>query len=152
MPLFRKKHASALTEKTVDDEKSITDTTASVADTDQTVLDVKYTQAEEDAKVPPVGFFSLFRFATSYELFLNGLALVAAAGAGAAQPLMSLIFGNLTNSFVRFGTAVQQQIQNPSAEGAQLVRDLAKSFRHDASTDALILVGIGESSYHLILL
>ncbi|KAF6757399.1 multidrug resistance protein 1 [Ephemerocybe angulata] len=55
-----------------------------------------------EPEVPPISFTQLFRFSTKFELFIDALGLLCAAAAGAAQPLMSLLFGNLTNEFVNF--------------------------------------------------
>ena len=57
-------------------------------------------EAEESA-VPRVGLFAMFRFATNFELFLNGVGLVLAAAAGATAPLMTVIFGRLTTEFTK---------------------------------------------------
>ena len=54
------------------------------------------------------------------------------------QPLMSIIFGNLTESFVTFGTAVQNVAQGTGNETQ--VEEAAAKFRHAADTDAAILV------------
>lgn len=57
------------------------------------------------ADVPPtrsIRYIALFRYATIFERFSMIAALVMAAGAGVAQPAMSLIFGNLTTSFTSF--------------------------------------------------
>ncbi|KAK0187916.1 P-loop containing nucleoside triphosphate hydrolase protein [Armillaria mellea] len=76
-----------------------------------------------EPEVPPVSFTELFRFSTKFELFVDGLALIAAAAAGAAQPLMTLLFGNLTNQFVIFQSVVNkvdqgdQQAANEFARG-----------------------------------
>ena len=105
------------------------------------ILDIK--QPKE--QTPSISFFTLFRFSTPLERFLNILGLLAAAAAGTAQPLLALIFGNLTQSFVLFGTAIQQQLSNPSTDSIEQVRNAAGSFRHAAARDSLILVLIGES-------
>lgn len=49
--------------------------------------------------VKPVGLISLFRFATKTELILNFIGIILACASGAAQPLMTLIFGRLSNTF-----------------------------------------------------
>lgn len=54
---------------------------------------------------------------------------------------MSIIFGNLTQSFVTFGTAVQNL---HDGKGTQADVDVAAAhFRHTAADDAAILVYIG---------
>ncbi|KAF8902794.1 multidrug resistance protein 1 [Gymnopilus junonius] len=88
----------------------------------------------EELSLPPVPFFSLFRFQTAFETTLNILGLFAAAAAGAAQPLMSLLFGNLTQSFIEFGAALSQGQDETSS---------ARTFKKDAAKDALFIFVIG---------
>ncbi|KAF9441291.1 hypothetical protein P691DRAFT_587071, partial [Macrolepiota fuliginosa MF-IS2] len=88
-------------------------------------------------EVPPVGFFQLFRFATKFETTINILSLIAAAAAGAAQPLMTLLFANLTQDFVSF-TAV---LRDPSRKDQ--IPAAAAAFRSSAARDASYLVYIG---------
>ncbi|KAJ3562118.1 hypothetical protein NP233_g9771 [Leucocoprinus birnbaumii] len=90
-------------------------------------------KAEE---VTPVGFFEMFRFATRFETTINLLSLIAAAAAGAAQPLMTLLFGNLTQDFVAFQTVLNSN--NPDAVPAA-----ADHFRRDAALNASYLTYIG---------
>ncbi|CAE6468894.1 unnamed protein product [Rhizoctonia solani] len=85
--------------------------------------------------IPPVGFTELFRFSTPFELALDAVGLVAAAAAGAAQPLMSLLFGRLTQDFVAFTIAV-------SRGGAEL-EAARRAFEDNAAKNALYLVIIG---------
>lgn len=99
---------------------------------------------------PSVSFTQLFRYSTRYELFIDAVGLVAAGAAGAAQPLMSLLFGNLTQEFVLFAAAELQYVQetqsgNATATAAarQALDAAAASFRHNAAEDALYLVCIG---------
>ncbi|KZV67726.1 P-loop containing nucleoside triphosphate hydrolase protein [Peniophora sp. CONT] len=95
-------------------------------------------------KVPPVSFTSLFRFSTKFELMLDAIGLVGAIAAGAAQPLMSLLFGNLTNQFVQFGAAAAKLQGDPTNTTLQQeVAAAAAHFRHESSKDALYLVIIG---------
>ena len=54
---------------------------------------------------------------------------------------MSIIFGNLTQDFVTFGTALQGVSDGTATEAD--VQAAAAGFRHSASHDALILVYIG---------
>ena len=57
------------------------------------------------------------------------------------QPLMSIIFGNLTESFVQFGTAVDNLHKGSGT--LQAVNDAAVKFRHDAAVDAAFLCYLG---------
>ncbi|KAL5524544.1 hypothetical protein ACEPAF_9684 [Sanghuangporus sanghuang] len=95
----------------------------------------------DDSAPKEVSFAELFRFSTKPELVLDFVGLVCAATAGAAQPLMSIIFGNLTEAFVDFGTALQG-VGDGSATTEQL-EDSAANFRHVAALDASYLVYIG---------
>ncbi|PBK74780.1 P-loop containing nucleoside triphosphate hydrolase protein [Armillaria solidipes] len=95
-----------------------------------------------EPETPPVSFTELFRFSTKFELFVDGLALVAAAAAGAAQPLMTLLFGNLTNQFVIFQSVVNK-VDQGDEQAANDLPAAAAAFRHVASKDALYLVVIG---------
>ena len=101
----------------------------------------------------------LNRFATKTEIFLDIIGLVFAAAAGAAQaslmslpsitaltlifqqPLMSLIFGRLTQDFVNFEIARVKAEQGDS-EGLGAA---ASQFRKSAALDASYLVYIGIS-------
>ena len=53
---------------------------------------------------------------------------------------MSLLFGNLTQAFVTFGTTQNNYYQNINDTAAyQELQTAAAQFRHDASLDALYL-------------
>jgi ATP-binding cassette, subfamily B (MDR/TAP), member 1 len=61
------------------------------------------------------------------------------------QPLMTLMFGNLTVAFVDFGTAAQNAFQNGATPQAlQALQQAADHFRSVAAKDALYLVFIGK--------
>lgn len=59
----------------------------------------------KDNKEPmkSVGFFQLFRYATCPEVFLMLIGLLCAAAHGVALPLMCVVFGQMTDSFVQSG-------------------------------------------------
>ncbi|KAG8925777.1 GTPase-activating protein [Tulasnella sp. 417] len=115
-------------------------TTTGDGDPEKKVVDVDSKGEETPASesVPPVGFTQLFRYATKLELFFNAIGLVCAAAAGAAQPLMTLLFGNLAESFIDFATALQSNDPTTLAESRT-------KFRHIAAQDAtwLTLMGVG---------
>ncbi|KAG8741686.1 GTPase-activating protein, partial [Ceratobasidium sp. 428] len=99
-------------------------------------VEVEAATKDVEPAIPPVDFSRLFRFSTPFELFLDAIGLVAAAAAGAAQPLMSLLFGRLTQSFVEFTMATY------SNDPARI--EVAKNvFEKEAAKDALYLVIIG---------
>ncbi|KAF5338964.1 hypothetical protein D9611_008824 [Ephemerocybe angulata] len=100
----------------------------------------------EETEVAPVSLAQLFRFSTKFELFIDALGLVCAAAAGSAQPLMALLFGNLTNDFVKFGI-ISKQADSGNATATALLPEAAKAFKHTAALDASYLAYIGVSMF-----
>ncbi|KAH9849517.1 P-loop containing nucleoside triphosphate hydrolase protein [Lenzites betulinus] len=97
-------------------------------------------------KITPVSFTELFRFSTRTEIALDFLGLCAAACSGAAQPLMSLLFGRLTQDFVTFGVTLNHAQTPGDPLQAQSQADLpaaANNFKHSAALNASYLVYIG---------
>src|ERR1700761_2574380 len=92
---------------------------------------------------------SRYSFATPFELLLNALGILCAIGAGAAQPLMSLIFGNLTNTFIKFGTTASEAASDPTPANIQALQGAADNFKSVASHDALLLVAIGRPFFSI---
>ncbi|KDQ06798.1 hypothetical protein BOTBODRAFT_140755 [Botryobasidium botryosum FD-172 SS1] len=92
----------------------------------------------------PVAFLDLFRFSTRKEIVLDIIGLVCAAGAGAAQPLMALMFGNLTQAFVNFGkTQAESHMDGSTPQQQQAFEDARSQFAHVSAQDASYLVYIG---------
>ncbi|KAL9710959.1 hypothetical protein Ac2012v2_005499 [Leucoagaricus gongylophorus] len=85
----------------------------------------------------PVAFLELFRFLTKREIVINVIGIIAAAAAGAAQPLMALLFGNLTQDFVAFQTILNDPARQDDIPAA------ADAFRHNAALNASYLTYIG---------
>ncbi|KAG8805530.1 GTPase-activating protein, partial [Serendipita sp. 399] len=93
---------------------------------------------------PPVSTFQLYRFHTKLENTLNIIGIFLAIASGAAQPLMTLMFGNLTTAFVDFGTAASLALgPNPTPEQLAALNQAGRQFRQTAAKDALYLVFIG---------
>lgn len=114
-------------------------------DDDDVSVDVKLAQPTQ-----PVSFLSLFMFSTSFEVTIDIIGVVCAAAAGAAQPLMSLLFGNLTQDFVDFSLAestytasLQSGNATAIAQAQQFLDTSATGFRKSAASDALYLTCIG---------
>lgn len=114
-------------------------------DDDDVSVDVKLAQPTQ-----PVSFLSLFMFSTSFEVTIDIIGVVCAAAAGAAQPLMSLLFGNLTQDFVNFSlaestytAALQSDNATAIAQAQQFLDTSAIEFRQSAASDALYLTCIG---------
>ncbi|THU88633.1 P-loop containing nucleoside triphosphate hydrolase protein [Dendrothele bispora CBS 962.96] len=89
--------------------------------------------------IAPISFTQLFRYSTKFELLLDAVGLACAAAAGAAQPLMTLLFGDLTLAFTDFQKALAA-LQAGEPVDFQSIVD---NFRSKASTDAIYLVVIG---------
>ncbi|KAI0697870.1 P-loop containing nucleoside triphosphate hydrolase protein [Cytidiella melzeri] len=104
----------------------------------------------QEPQVPPASFRSLFRFSTRTELILDFIGLISAVAGGAAQPLMSLLFGRLTENFVEFGITLNE-VNNPAnTNHAQAVANFdaaAASFRHQSGLNAAYLVCIGAGMF-----
>lgn len=108
-------HANEAFEADADSLKKIDDTSSSSsASTDPKKKKKedkkKKKKEEEDEKnkptipdVPPVSFFALFRFASGTDYLLIIIAILAAAGTGVCFPIMLILFGDVTNSFVGGG-------------------------------------------------
>uniref|UniRef100_A0A8C8FDD4 ATP-binding cassette sub-family B member 5 n=1 Tax=Oncorhynchus tshawytscha TaxID=74940 RepID=A0A8C8FDD4_ONCTS len=65
---------------------------------------------KEPAKA--VGFFQLFRYATGCEVLLMIIGLLCAALHGIALPLMCVVFGQMTDSFVQSGQHLEKSLSS----------------------------------------
>ncbi|WWD08398.1 hypothetical protein V865_006510 [Kwoniella europaea PYCC6329] len=111
-------------------------------------IDEKKSKEKEDEAnlLPPVSFFALFRFSTPLEMVGMVIGLILAVAAGAAQPLMTLIFGRLTTSFTNYAV-IAQQISSSGLTLSQDQLDQLQSAKDDLKTqsghNALYLMAIG---------
>ncbi|KAG6837188.1 hypothetical protein H0H93_013415 [Arthromyces matolae] len=108
----------------------------------KTIDDEKTSEDSKTPEVPPISFTQLFRFTTKLELLANFLGLICAAAAGAANPLMSLLFGNLVQQFVSF-TTITHLADNGDATAASEIPAAAAHFRSVAAKDASYLTYMG---------
>ncbi|KAI6129641.1 ste6-like protein, partial [Pisolithus croceorrhizus] len=90
------------------------------------------------------------RYATPFELSLDAIGVFGAIAAGAAQPLMTLIFGRLIQDFVTFTTASEIYQSAESSGNATAISSAqqdfdsaASEFRRGAAQDASYLTYIG---------
>nr|CDI56568.1 uncharacterized protein BN887_02363 [Melanopsichium pennsylvanicum 4] len=60
----------------------------------------------DNAVADRVGFKHLYRYATPWDHVFNFIGLIAAAVAGAVQPLMTIVFGSLTTAFLEYSNAL----------------------------------------------
>ncbi|MCO5588432.1 hypothetical protein L7F22_042388 [Adiantum nelumboides] len=88
---------------TSDEKHSRSDGGGAEDNGDPAVVDLSDDGTSSDIdKFVKVGPRELFRFATKFDLILNIIGLIAAAAAGAAQPLMTIVFGSLTTEFLNY--------------------------------------------------
>ncbi|TFK23399.1 multidrug resistance protein 1 [Coprinopsis marcescibilis] len=130
----------------VESPSSINSKLAITEDEKASSKDAQFDSGEDDKSSAPsvasIGIFELFRFATRFEILIDIIGLIAAAISGCAQPLMSVLFGNLTQDFVNFGT-VTKDADAGSAEAAARVPAAAEAFRRSSGVNASYLVYIG---------
>ncbi len=101
---------------------------------------------KEEPAAQKATFGDLFyRFSTPAELALNVVGLIFAIAAGVAQPLMTVVFGNLTSSFLHFSNALTI---NPTPEGIAAARnDLVSNVNKDALYLLYVGIAMGVSTY-----
>ncbi|CBQ71273.1 probable Leptomycin B resistance protein pmd1 [Sporisorium reilianum SRZ2] len=92
----------------------------------------------EDGSVDRVGFKQLYRYATVWDHMFNFVGLIAAAAAGAVQPLMTIVFGSLTTAFLEYSNALLFGGDVPAA------RD---HLNHEITHGVLFLVYIGVAMF-----
>lgn len=67
----------------------------------------KSSSDDEDEKKenePQLGYWELFRYATALDFFYLAIGVLSASAHGVAMPIMFIFFGEITNSFVDYGT------------------------------------------------
>lgn len=69
--------------------------------------------------------------------------------AGAAQPLMTVVFGALTSAFTGYSAALYAQQRNPSAEGEAAIEAAKAALFVEVNKDVLYLVYIGKTVLYL---
>jgi ABC-type multidrug transport system fused ATPase/permease subunit len=74
--------------------------------------DRKAKDDEAEVKLPPVAFFSLYRYCTAGEKLLLVVSIICALAVGAAQPLFMILFGGSISSIGGAGTIDQDIILN----------------------------------------
>ncbi|KIJ54732.1 hypothetical protein M422DRAFT_200639 [Sphaerobolus stellatus SS14] len=129
---------------TLEDDTNEKHSASSVSEEGDVAINVGQ-KKEEEAEI--VSIPGLFKFATKGEMILNFIGLIAAAAAGAAQPLLSLLFGSLVTSFVNFGSALNDAANNhqPISLDNPKIKAASDDFaRHAASSAAgLTYIGLG---------
>ena len=70
--------------------------------------DGKESDKEEEPALPPVPLFSLFRFASKNDVIAIVIGVLAAIGSSLGFPVMLVLFGDVTNSFVGGGISPEE--------------------------------------------
>ncbi|XP_030088446.2 ATP-binding cassette sub-family B member 5 isoform X2 [Serinus canaria] len=90
----------------------------------------KEMKEDEKPEKRMVGIFELFRYADEVDVLLMVVGLVAAAANGTGMPLMIIIFGEMTNSFVLSGVQSNDTSVNnsncPSNPGVDIEGEMTK--------------------------
>ncbi|CAN0362630.1 unnamed protein product [Lampetra fluviatilis] len=84
-------------------EKSETNETDNTNKTDNSNVSGQYKRDSRPCMVTSISTAGVFRFADGLDVALMIVGLVAATGHGGALPLMIIVFGQMTDSFVRSG-------------------------------------------------
>lgn len=96
-----------------DEEKNDGYMTMSSSSKDKKSKNGKKEESEESAI--RVGFFQLFRFASCKEIWMMVLGSVCAVAHGSAQPLVLLVFGLLTDTFIAYDIELNE-LKDPEKE------------------------------------
>ncbi|KAG1825478.1 P-loop containing nucleoside triphosphate hydrolase protein [Suillus subaureus] len=98
----------------------------------------------------PAPFLSLFRYSTRFEIMLDCFGVIFAIAAGASQPLMTLVFGDMTQDFVTFSSveneyyqALQSNDTNVIVQAQAALGAASSWLARSASLDASYLAYLG---------
>ncbi|KAG2045340.1 P-loop containing nucleoside triphosphate hydrolase protein [Suillus americanus] len=110
----------------------------------------KETESEaENAKaadtLAPASFLSLFRYSTRFEIILDCFGIIFAVAAGASQPLMTLVFGDMTQDFVTFSSVQNEYYQALQSNDTSVIAQAQAAL--DAASSALIQSASLDASY-----
>nr|XP_006823098.1 PREDICTED: multidrug resistance protein 1A-like [Saccoglossus kowalevskii] len=104
----------------------------------------KKSDKDEEVKVKMVGFGQLFRFAKCFDIFLLAIGLIAAFIHGLTWPLMIIVFGGMTDSFVSSGTAPNMTALNET-QLQELYDEAIDGFLEEMNmfTIYFVIIGVG---------
>uniref|UniRef100_W5N0E5 ATP-binding cassette sub-family B member 5 n=1 Tax=Lepisosteus oculatus TaxID=7918 RepID=W5N0E5_LEPOC len=103
-------------------------------------------------KEPPklVGFFSLFRYADGWDIVMMILGLICAAAHGVALPLLTVVFGQMTDSFVKsglplnitgnFSTNISYSLQCDKLPGIDIEAEMTRNAYYFVGLGAAVLL------------
>uniref|UniRef100_A0A8C6KXP0 Bile salt export pump n=1 Tax=Nothobranchius furzeri TaxID=105023 RepID=A0A8C6KXP0_NOTFU len=121
-------------------------------------------QGDPEQPAIRVGFFQLFRFATGKDMLMMAVGSVCAVLHGSAQPLMLLVFGLLTDTFIDYdielnelrderkecvNNTVQWKWNYTGVQDLTLPLNLLLDIEHEMTLFAFYYVGIGVSVFLL---
>lgn len=96
-----------------------------------------HSESEKDAPLKPIGIKEFARYATRTNTILNIIGILAACAAGAAQPLMTIVFGSLSNSFLSF-TYLKRSNPDPIT-----LQNAVNHLHSEVRNDLLFLIYLG---------
>ncbi|XP_041104910.1 ATP-dependent translocase ABCB1 [Polyodon spathula] len=107
----------------------------------------KKTSEKKGESTKMVGVFELFRFATGLEIIMMIVGLICAAGHGVALPIMLIVFGQMTDSFVNSGlkqntsaTQMNTSSKCAAASGVDIESEMTKYAYYYIGIGAAVLV------------
>uniref|UniRef100_A0A8C6KS29 Bile salt export pump n=1 Tax=Nothobranchius furzeri TaxID=105023 RepID=A0A8C6KS29_NOTFU len=127
-------------------------------------LIISVVQGDPEQPAIRVGFFQLFRFATGKDMLMMAVGSVCAVLHGSAQPLMLLVFGLLTDTFIDYdielnelrderkecvNNTVQWKWNYTGVQDLTLPLNLLLDIEHEMTLFAFYYVGIGVSVFLL---
>ncbi|KAL8574859.1 hypothetical protein ACOMHN_044881 [Nucella lapillus] len=107
-------------------------------------------QESKDEKTPPARVATLgelFSFATCFDKFLIFVGTISAMGVGAGFPLMSIVFGSMTNDFINGPNGTHFNFSNPNATTFN-----SSDFEESMTDSTIKLCYIGAGSFVLSIL
>ncbi|TIB58011.1 hypothetical protein E3P78_04062, partial [Wallemia ichthyophaga] len=96
----------------------------------------------------PASFPEMWKYATRFELILNAIGIFFACGAGATQPLLSLIFGRMVSTMTTFQQRSVAYQANPSIPAVERAFDAAvDDLTDEVNMNCIYLVVIGVAMF-----
>lgn len=143
---YTRTHSERTTERALSTKALSTDSvtldvhrdSSSSSDTRSGASGTSSAESSEGEGAARASFKGLFRYASKWDLFFNFCGLIAACAAGAAQPIMTIVFGNLTTTFLSYTNAISDATASPAT-----IADARAELEAKIREDALYLVYVG---------
>ncbi|XP_064544293.1 ATP-dependent translocase ABCB1-like [Drosophila montana] len=100
--------------------------------------------SDEDDKpkeeIKPVGFFTMFRYASKKDRILYSIGLICALGMGLTTPANSLIFGDLANDMINLSGLGQEAAYMRESSNSQALLDAVQKFSLNVTYIGLVML------------